>query len=127
MLIIAATPIGNLGDASPRLVEHLSNVEHIAAEDTRSLTKLAGLLGVKLKAKLYSLHEHNELERADQIVAIALESDVLLVSDAGMPTVSDPGFALVRAHARAHHLTRARKMVSQYYTVIAWCYHRMLF
>ncbi len=101
MLIIAATPIGNLGDASTRLVELLSTVEHIAAEDTRSLTKLAGLLGVKLKAKLYSLHEHNELERADQIVAIALESDVLLVSDAGMPTVSDPGFALVRAAVAA--------------------------
>ena len=101
MLIIAATPIGNLGDASTRLVEHLTTVEHIAAEDTRSLTKLAGLLGVKLKAKLYSLHEHNELERADQIVAIALEADVLLVSDAGMPTVSDPGFALVRAAVAA--------------------------
>lgn len=101
MLIIAATPIGNLGDASTRLVEHLSTAEHIAAEDTRSLTKLAGLLGVKLKAKLYSLHEHNELERADQIVALALESDVLLVSDAGMPTVSDPGFALVRAAVAA--------------------------
>ena len=101
MLIIAATPIGNLGDASTRLVEHLSIAEHIAAEDTRSLTKLAGLLGVKLKAKLYSLHEHNELERAEQIVQLALESDVVLVSDAGMPTVSDPGFALVRAAVAA--------------------------
>ncbi len=101
MLIIAATPIGNLGDASPRLIEHLAAAEHIAAEDTRNLSKLAGLLGVKLKAKLYSLHEHNELERADQIVALALESDVLFVSDAGMPTVSDPGCALVRAAAAA--------------------------
>ena len=101
MLIIAATPIGNLGDASARLIEHLAAVRHIAAEDTRSLTKLAGLLGVTLNAKLYSLHEHNELERAEQIVEIALEQDVLLVSDAGMPTVSDPGFVLVRAAVAA--------------------------
>ncbi|MEY4349446.1 MAG: hypothetical protein RL719_743, partial [Actinomycetota bacterium] len=59
MLIVAATPIGNLGDASPRLVSALAEVSHIAAEDTRNLRKLAGLLGVKIHAKLYSLHEHN--------------------------------------------------------------------
>ncbi|MEN9990250.1 MAG: hypothetical protein RL508_1229 [Actinomycetota bacterium] len=97
MLILAATPIGNLADASPRLVEHLVGAKHIAAEDTRTLFKLAQALGIKVTAKTYSLHEHNEGERAKQLVAIATEEDVLVVSDAGMPTVSDPGFQLVRA------------------------------
>lgn len=101
MLILAATPIGNLSDASPRLVEHLGRVQHIAAEDTRNLSKLAGLLGVKLHAKLYSLHEHNEADRLVQLVELAATEDVLVVSDAGMPTVSDPGFQLVRAAAEA--------------------------
>ena len=78
-------------------MEHLASAEYIAAEDTRSLTKLAGLLGVKLKAKLFSLHEHNESDRIEQLLEIAAESNVLVVSDAGMPTVSDPGFLLVRA------------------------------
>lgn len=97
MLILAATPIGNLSDASSRLIEALGAAEFIAAEDTRSLSKLAGLLQVKLKAKLFSLHEHNESDRIDQLLEIASTNDVLVVSDAGMPTVSDPGFLLVRA------------------------------
>ena len=97
MLILAATPIGNLSDASPRLVEHLTNAKYIAAEDTRTLYKLALALGIKLQAKTYSLHEHNEGDRATQLVELAGAEDVLVVSDAGMPTVSDPGFQLVRA------------------------------
>lgn len=97
MLILAATPIGNLSDASPRLLEHLKSSKFIAAEDTRSLLKLANSLGVKLNARLFSLHEHNEGERISQLLEIAAEEDVLVVSDAGMPTVSDPGFLLVRA------------------------------
>jgi 16S rRNA (cytidine1402-2'-O)-methyltransferase len=97
VLILAATPIGNLSDASPRLVEHLVSSKFIAAEDTRSLLKLANALGIKLNARLFSLHEHNENERIAQILEIAGEDDVLVVSDAGMPTVSDPGFLLVRA------------------------------
>ncbi len=96
VLILAATPIGNLKDASPRLVEHLQSAQFIAAEDTRTLLKLANALGVKLNAKLFSLHEHNEADRVNQLAAIAAENDVLVVSDAGMPTVSDPGFQLVR-------------------------------
>jgi 16S rRNA (cytidine1402-2'-O)-methyltransferase len=108
VLILAATPIGNLSDASPRLVEHLVSAKFIAAEDTRSLFKLANALGIKLNARLFSLHEHNEGDRIEQILEIAGEDDVLVVSDAGMPTVSDPGFLLVRAaavsytHLRAH-------------------------
>lgn len=102
MLILAATPIGNLADASPRLVEHLIASKFIAAEDTRSLLKLANALGIKLNARLFSLHEHNENERIEQILEIAGEDDVLVVSDAGMPTVSDPGFLLVRAAVKAN-------------------------
>ena len=101
MLILAATPIGNLSDASPRLLEHLQTSKFIAAEDTRSLLKLANSLGVKINARLFSLHEHNEGDRLDQILEIAKDESVLVVSDAGMPTVSDPGFLLVRAAVAA--------------------------
>jgi 16S rRNA (cytidine1402-2'-O)-methyltransferase len=101
VIILAATPIGNLSDASPRLIEHLKISKFIAAEDTRSLLKLANNLGVKLNARLFSLHEHNESDRITQILEIAAEEDVLVVSDAGMPTVSDPGFLLVRAAVEA--------------------------
>ena len=101
MLILAATPIGNLSDSSARLIEHLGTSKFIAAEDTRTLLKLARGLGVKLDAKLFSLHEHNEAERVTQLLEIAATEDVLVVSDAGMPTVSDPGFVLVRAAIEA--------------------------
>jgi 16S rRNA (cytidine1402-2'-O)-methyltransferase len=101
VLILAATPIGNLADASPRLVEAMVQSKFIAAEDTRSLLKLANSLGVKLNARLFSLHEHNEGDRLKQILEIAQDEPVLVVSDAGMPTVSDPGFLLVRAAVEA--------------------------
>ncbi len=101
MLILAATPIGNLADASPRLIEHLERCEYIAAEDTRSLLNLVHGLGIRHNAKLFSLHEHNESDRLAQLVELAAENDVLVVSDAGMPTVSDPGFLLVRACVEA--------------------------
>jgi 16S rRNA (cytidine1402-2'-O)-methyltransferase len=93
---LAATPIGNLADASPRLVENLVAAKYIAAEDTRTLFKLAQALGIKVTAKTFSLHEHNEGDRVQQLVELAQTEDVLVVSDAGMPTVSDPGFQLVR-------------------------------
>jgi 16S rRNA (cytidine1402-2'-O)-methyltransferase len=83
------------------LIEHLGTSKFIAAEDTRTLLKLARGLGVKLDAKLFSLHEHNEAERVEQLLEIAATEDVLVVSDAGMPTVSDPGFVLVRAAIEA--------------------------
>ena len=101
MLILAATPIGNISDASPRLLENLEAAKVIAAEDTRSVLKLANALGIRLSAKLISLHEHNESERLEQLVTLAQDGDVLVVSDAGMPTVSDPGFQLVRACTEA--------------------------
>ncbi len=101
MLVLAATPIGNLQDASTRLRLALESFKFIAAEDTRTLKKLANGLSIKLKAQLFSLHEHNESERIAQLVELATEHDLLLVSDAGMPTISDPGFLLVRACTQA--------------------------
>jgi 16S rRNA (cytidine1402-2'-O)-methyltransferase len=84
-----------------RLRLALESFEFIAAEDTRTLKKLANGLSIKLKAQLFSLHEHNESERIAQLVELATEHDLLLVSDAGMPTISDPGFLLVRACTQA--------------------------
>lgn len=97
MLILAGTPIGNIGDASARLILTLQEAKFIAAEDTRTLLKLANHLGIKLSAELISLNEQNELQKIDRLVEIATTGNLVLVSDAGMPTISDPGFALVRA------------------------------
>lgn len=101
VLTLAATPIGNLSDASPRLLAALAECEVIACEDTRTLIHLAKALGVTLKGKLVSLHDHNERESAARIVELAKEQRVLLVSDAGMPTISDPGYNIVRECAEA--------------------------
>ena len=101
MIILAATPIGNLGDASRRLVEALGNAEVIAAEDTRTAIQLMRALGVENRPRLVALHDHNEAERAGELVELARETDVLVLSDAGMPTVSDPGYGLVVAAAAA--------------------------
>src|SRR6218665_22116 len=95
MLILGATPIGNLGDASPRLRDALDGATTIASEDTRVTQRLLVALGVTNRPRLIALHEHNERQRAADIVELARESDVLVLSDAGMPTVSDPGFPLV--------------------------------
>jgi len=101
VIILAATPIGNLGDASPRLVEALSIATVIAAEDTRVTVHLMRALGVENRPRLIPLHEHNELDKAAEIIELAREADVLVLSDAGMPAISDPGFALVSAAAAA--------------------------
>lgn len=95
MIILAATPIGNLGDASRRLIEALEAMPVIAAEDTRTTQRLLAALGVANRPRLIALHDHNEKQRAADVVAIAQQQDVLVLSDAGMPTVSDPGYALV--------------------------------
>ena len=101
MIILGATPIGNLGDASPRLREALAAAEVIVAEDTRTAIHLLRALGVESRPRLIAMHDHNERERAAEIVELARETDVLVLSDAGMPTVSDPGFHLVDAAAAA--------------------------
>jgi 16S rRNA (cytidine1402-2'-O)-methyltransferase len=101
MLILAATPIGNLKDASLRLIELLSTATVVAAEDTRVTAKLLRGLGIENRPRLIALHEHNERERAASLVELARENDLVLVSDAGMPAVSDPGYALVAAAVEA--------------------------
>lgn len=101
MIILAATPIGNLGDASRRLVEALGTVPVIAAEDTRTTQRLLAALGVAHRPRLISLHDHNEKDRAPELVELARDQDVLVLSDAGMPAVSDPGYAVVAAAAAA--------------------------
>ncbi|MFE7844361.1 16S rRNA (cytidine(1402)-2'-O)-methyltransferase [Microbacterium sp. NPDC057407] len=101
MIILAATPIGNLGDASRRLVDALESTAVIAAEDTRTTQRLLAALGVVNRPRLIALHDHNEKERAPELVELARNEDVLVLSDAGMPTVSDPGYGLVAAAAAA--------------------------
>ena len=101
MIILAATPIGNLGDASKRLIEALTNAEIIASEDTRTTIHLMRALGIENRPRLIALHEHNETEKAAEIAELARATDVLVLSDAGMPAISDPGFPLVAAAAAA--------------------------
>jgi 16S rRNA (cytidine1402-2'-O)-methyltransferase len=101
VIILAATPIGNLGDASARLIEALSTATVIAAEDTRVTVHLMRALGVENRPKLIPLHEHNEVDKAADLIDLARDADVLVLSDAGMPAISDPGFALVSAAAAA--------------------------
>ena len=99
ILHVVATPIGNLGDLSPRAQETLRAVAAICAEDTRHTRQLLGHFGIE--RPLVALHEHNEDALAEALVARLLGGESLaLVSDAGTPLVSDPGFRLVRA-ARA--------------------------
>lgn len=99
MILLAATPIGNLGDASQRLREVLSSATVIAAEDTRRTAQLLRLLGIEARPELIALHDHNEQDRAAALVERAASEDIVLVSDAGMPTVSDPGFRVVQLAA----------------------------
>lgn len=98
-LYIVATPLGNLGDITRRALEVLGGVDRIAAEDTRHTAKLLAHFGIATPQ--LSLHEHNEEERAGQIVLRLQEGEsIALVSDAGTPLISDPGYRLVR-EARA--------------------------
>ncbi|HSP76057.1 MAG TPA: 16S rRNA (cytidine(1402)-2'-O)-methyltransferase [Cryobacterium sp.] len=101
MILLAATPIGNLGDASTRLIEALRTMTIIAAEDTRVTVHLLKALGIENRPRLISLHDHNERGKAAELVELARDTDILVLSDAGMPTVSDPGFHLVDAAVAA--------------------------
>ncbi|MBQ9945899.1 MAG: 16S rRNA (cytidine(1402)-2'-O)-methyltransferase [Clostridia bacterium] len=94
-LFVVGTPIGNLGDFSPRAVETLRNVDFIAAEDTRVTIKLLNYF--EIKNKLIAYHEHNRAEKGPSIVERILSGEnCALVTDAGMPAISDPGQDLVR-------------------------------
>lgn len=95
MIVLAATPIGNLGDASRRLIETLENAELVVAEDTRTTAHLLRALGIENRPQLLALHEHNERARSAELVERARDSDVVVLTDAGMPGISDPGFVLV--------------------------------
>lgn len=97
-LYVVATPIGNIDDISVRAKAVLSAVDAVAAEDTRHTGALLARLGIR--ARLVSCHEHNEDARIPELLALLAEGrDVALVSDAGTPLLSDPGFRLVRAAA----------------------------
>ena len=100
-LLVVSTPIGNLGDLSPRAREALATADVVACEDTRHTGMLLARLGAS-KGRLVSLHEHNERQRVPSLLA-ALEEGrtVALVSDAGTPLLSDPGYVLVREAAAA--------------------------
>ena len=94
MLYLCATPIGNLGDMTPRVVETLRQVDVIAAEDTRNSIKL--LNHFEINTPMTSYHEYNKVEKAHQLIAKMQESqDVALITDAGTPAISDPGEVLV--------------------------------
>jgi 16S rRNA (cytidine1402-2'-O)-methyltransferase len=102
VVVLAATPIGDVADASPRLIAELENADVIAAEDTRRLRRLLERLGVETGARIMSYFEGNEARRTEELVRVLEEgARVVVVSDAGMPSVSDPGYRLVAA-AIAH-------------------------
>jgi 16S rRNA (cytidine1402-2'-O)-methyltransferase len=99
-LLLAGVPIGQPGDASPRLRDALATAQVVAAEDTRRLHRLCSDLGVQPTGRIVSYFEGNEAQRAPQLLtALRAGELVLLVTDAGMPSVSDPGFRLVAAAA----------------------------
>lgn len=101
-LLLAATPLGQVGDASARLVEALGTADVVAAEDTRRIRTLAQQLGVKPAGRIVSFFDQNEASRVPQLVEeVEAGATVLVVSDAGMPLISDPGYRLVAACADA--------------------------
>ncbi|GAA1245893.1 16S rRNA (cytidine(1402)-2'-O)-methyltransferase [Janibacter melonis] len=101
-LILAATPIGDPRDAAPRLAEELAGADVVAAEDTRRLRRLCAALDVTPRGRVVSYHEHNEASRTQDLLdAVTKGERVVLVTDAGMPSVSDPGYRVVAACAAA--------------------------
>jgi 16S rRNA (cytidine1402-2'-O)-methyltransferase len=101
-LILAGTPIGDPADASPRLAAALADADVVAAEDTRRLRRLTTDLGVTVSGRVVSFFEGNEQRRTDELVeALTGGQTVVVATDAGMPSVSDPGYRLVAAAVQA--------------------------
>lgn len=94
MIYFCPTPIGNLGDITIRTIEILKSVDIIFAEDTRNSIKL--LNHYDIKARLSTYHKFNESAMADKIIDLSDENDIAIISDAGMPGISDPGFVLIK-------------------------------
>jgi 16S rRNA (cytidine1402-2'-O)-methyltransferase len=107
VIVLAATPLGNVEDASPRLIGLLTTADVIAAEDTRRLRRLAAGLGIEIRASVVSYYDANEQVRAIELVdRAAAGATIAVVTDAGMPAVSDPGYRIVaEAVARGVHVT----------------------
>ena len=105
-IIVAGTPLGNSDDASPRLRHALATADVVAAEDTRRARSLAAAMDVYISGRVVSNFDHNEASRVDTLIDEAKHGrTVLVVSDAGMPVISDPGFPLVeRAHDEGIHV-----------------------
>ena len=102
LLVLAGTPIGDVGDASPALVRALTEADVIAAEDTRRLRSLLDRLGVQTSARVVSYFDGNEVARTPELVAALLDgATVVVATDAGMPSVSDPGYRVVVAAVEA--------------------------
>ncbi|MDI2128779.1 16S rRNA (cytidine(1402)-2'-O)-methyltransferase [Yinghuangia seranimata] len=98
VLVLAGTPIGDVADAPPRLSAELAAADVVAAEDTRRLRRLTAALGVEVSGRVVSYFEGNEASRTAELVRALVDGQrVLLVTDAGMPSVSDPGYRLVEA------------------------------
>ena len=103
-LVLVGTPIGNLGDLSPRAVEALRTADTIACEDTRRTRALLSHLGLPAGRRLLAVHDHNEAAEVARVLALLDKGEtVVVVTDAGMPGISDPGERLVAAAAAAGH------------------------
>jgi len=119
-LLIGATPLGQPSDASARLIKALARADVIAAEDTRRIRTLAQALDVKLAGKVVSLYDANEASRVPSLIGeIEAGATVLLVSDAGMPLISDPGYRLVAACIEASALVQCLPGPSAVTTALA--------
>jgi 16S rRNA (cytidine1402-2'-O)-methyltransferase len=102
VLVLAATPIGDPRDAAPRLGQEIAGADVVAAEDTRRFKRLCSDLGVAPRGSVVSYHEHNEASRTPELVdRLRAGERVVVVTDAGMPSVSDPGYRLVSAAVEA--------------------------
>ena len=102
MLILACLPIGDVRDASAHLIESIQNATYVAAEDSRKFARLCQELNIKHHAKVITFFEGNEIEKIDELTTLLKsQKDILVVTDAGAPGVSDPGYRLIRAAVEA--------------------------